>query len=107
MVQAPRRQSCSGKFPVQKIKRLSNHPEYISDAGLQKLWLAAIRQAIDDALNGTGDEQLEAYHWLLTERSDLAFEIQGVYCEDFREDVRHRLMESGFVLPQTELSAAA
>ncbi len=84
----------------------------ISEEGLKKLWRAVINRAMDDIENGglpvKGYEtanvklgrQLEAYHWLFSERSDLAFEIQGVYCEEFREQIRTRLKAQGWVLPQ-------
>jgi hypothetical protein len=79
----------------------------------EKVWRALIRQAWQDitedgGLGYKGDEtqnvkmgrQLEAYHWLFTERSDEAFYALRVYGDGFREKLRQKLQRQGFVLPQ-------
>lgn len=92
-------------------RRLSNYPEQINEDGLRNVWRAVIKQAVED-LNGGGlpikghesanmkrGRQLDAYHWLMTERSDLAFRAMGVDADSFREEIRTRLNSLGFVMP--------
>jgi hypothetical protein len=93
------------------LRRLSNYPELIHEDGLRRLWQAVIRQAVEDLNNGghpiKGGEspnvkrgrQLDAYHWLFSERSDLAFQVMGVDAEAFREEIRARLPKLGLEMP--------
>jgi hypothetical protein len=97
-------------------RRLCNYPAQIHENGLRNLWCAVIKQAVED-LNGGGlpvkghesenmkrGRQLDAYHWLMTERSDLAFATQGVDAEAFREQIRQRLKTLGFVMPEEPIT---
>jgi hypothetical protein len=93
-------------------RRLSNYPEQINDDGLRNIWRAAIKQAVEDLNDGglpvKGHEsanmklgrQLDAYHWLMTDRSDLAFRAMGVDGDAFRDEIRTRLKGLGFEMPQ-------
>jgi hypothetical protein len=94
----------------------------MNDEGCKKLWKEVFRQAFEDVTRNGGlpvkggesvnmklTRQLEAYHWLFSERSDDAFESQGVWAESFREKLRRELRGMGFVLPQgpvTKISRA-
>jgi hypothetical protein len=93
-------------------RRLSNYPEQINDEGLKNIWRAVINEAVQDLNNGglpvKGHEspnmkrgrQLDAYHWLMTDRSDMAFRAMGVDADAFREEIRTRLKSLGFEMPQ-------
>ena len=93
-------------------RRLSNYPEQIHEDGLRNIWRAAIKQAVEDLNEGglpvKGHEsanmkrgrQLDAYHWLMTERSDMAFRVMGVDGDWFRQELRERLQAEGWELPQ-------
>jgi hypothetical protein len=79
------------------------NPAALNEEGVRRIWLAIIQQAVDDLDNGgfpghSPESQntkyqrlLEAYHWLMTERSELAFRIQGVDPDEFREQLRERI----------------
>jgi hypothetical protein len=95
-----------GKGLTVSERRLCNFPESINEEGLKNLWRAVIKQAKEDLYTGVPvKRQLEAYHWLLTERSDLAFKSQAVYSEGFRDEIRLRLNRAGFALPQEPLTS--
>lgn len=76
-------------------------------------WAATIKQAWEDVTTNGGlpekggesanmklHRQLEAYHWLFTERSDRAFRSQGVWAGDMRDMLRTELRNMGWKLPQ-------
>lgn len=103
-------------------RRLSNYPAQINEDGLRNLWRKVIKQAVEDLNDGglplKGDEsanikrgrQLDAYHWLMTERSDMAFRAMGVDGDVFRDEIRTRLKELGFEMPTepvTDIKMAA
>jgi hypothetical protein len=86
-------------------KRTGSNPLLLNDAGLKKMWEAAIRQAVED-LDGSVIKSnpkeskatkkrraLEAYHWLMTERSDAVFALLGVYSDEVRGAIRKRIKE--------------
>jgi hypothetical protein len=91
---------------------LRNYPELINEEGLKNIWRAVIKQAVEDLDKGglpvKGHEsanmkvgrQLDAYHWLMTERSDIAFRAMGVDGDAFRDEIRTRLKSLGFEMPQ-------
>lgn len=104
-------------------KRLSNHPEAINDGGLKNIWEAVFKQAVSDLDDGgvaanAGEtqnirtfRQLDAYHWLLTQRSDIAFNALGMFggrtegdepdeAPGVREQIRKTLKLQGWILPQ-------
>jgi hypothetical protein len=79
------------------------NPAALNEEGVRILWRAIIKQAVDDldhggfpghspeSENSKHQRLLEAYHWLMTDRSELAFRIQGVDPDEFREQLRERI----------------
>ena len=85
-------------------KRLQDkNPDALSEEGVRCLWRAVIKQAVDDldhggfpghspeSENSKHERLLEAYHFLMTDRSEMAFRVQGVDPDSFREIIRERI----------------
>jgi hypothetical protein len=82
----------------------------LNEEGVRRFWTAIIQQAIDDLDNGgfpghSPESQntkhqrlLEAYHWLMTDRSELAFRVQGVDADYIREVLREKVRTGKIVL---------
>lgn len=85
-------------------KRIEDkNPAALNEEGVRRFWTACIQQAVDDLDNGgfpghSPESQnskyrrlLEAYHWLMTDRSELAFRVQGVDTDYIREVIREKI----------------
>ncbi len=95
--------------------RLANNPHLLNGAALEKLWEAVIKQAVEDLHNGglpegSGetanvklDRQLEAYHFLMTDRSDYAIRIVsgGADPAEFRSRIRQDIATGRIALDVT------
>jgi hypothetical protein len=73
--------------------RKGTNPLLLNDAGLKRMWEAAIKQAVEDVDSTKQNLALEAYHWLMTERSDAVFALLGVYSDDVRSVIRQRVKD--------------
>ena len=72
---------------------------------LKRMWEAVITQAVEDMDGGVikNDPKeskitkqrraLEAYHWLMSERSDAAFAAVGVYSDEIRAAIRKKIQD--------------
>ena len=79
------------------------NPDGLNEEGVRRFWTAIIQQAIDDLDNGgfPGHSPeskntkyrrlLEAYHWLMTDRSELAFQVHDVDADYIRDVIREKI----------------
>ena len=86
-------------------KKRTSNPHLLNNQGVKRMWEAAIKQAVEDLDGGVIKSHpneskitkqrraLEAYHWLMTERSDAAFESQDVYSDEIRAVIRKKLQD--------------